>query len=117
MGTVSDYLDAVDSPDRAALERVYAIARDVVPEAVEGTSYALAALLHQGKGLIAAAQGKKFLSCYLFSGAVIGANLDVLAGFKTTTGSIHFSVSKQLPEPAIRHLVQARRNEIDALVR
>lgn len=114
MGTVEDYLDTIAGPDRAALERVYAIAREVVPEAVEGTSYGMAALLYRGKGLVAAVQGKKFLACYPFSGAVVAANLGLLTGFETTTGSIHFSAAKQLPEPVLRQVIAARRDEIEA---
>lgn len=60
MGEVGEYLSTVDGADRAALERVYAIAREIVPEAEEGTSYAMAALLYRGKGLIATVRAKKF---------------------------------------------------------
>ena len=48
MGEVSAYLSTLDGADRDALERVYAIAREVVPEAEEGTSYGMAALLYRG---------------------------------------------------------------------
>jgi uncharacterized protein YdhG (YjbR/CyaY superfamily) len=117
MGTVTTYLDTIEGPDRAALERVYALARGLVPEAEEGTSYAMAALIYRGKGLIAAVRAKTFLSVYPFSGAVIASSLDVLADFETTTGSIHFSVGQQLPDAALRRIVQARRAEIDAKAR
>ncbi|MGA7205306.1 MAG: DUF1801 domain-containing protein [Specibacter sp.] len=111
---VSTYLSTIDGADRDALERVYAIAHELVPEAEEGTSYAMAALLYRGKGLIASVQAKKFLSLYPYSGAVVAANLDVLAGFETTTGSIHYSAEHPLPDAAVRRIVQARRDEIDA---
>lgn len=114
MGTVGTYLSTIEGPDRAALERLYAIALELVPAAEEGTSYAMAALMYRGKGLIAAVQAKKFLSLYPFSGAVVAANLDVLTNFETTTGSIHFSVEHQLPDAAVRRIVQSRRAEIDA---
>lgn len=114
---VSTYLSTLEGADREAVERVYAIAHEVVPEADEGTSYAMAALLYRGKGLIASVQAKKFLAIYPYSGAVIAANLDVLAGFETTTGSIHYSAEHQLPDTAVRRIVQARRDEIDAKLR
>ena len=53
MGEVGAYLSTVEGADRDALQRVYAIAREVVPEAEEGTSYAMPALLYRDKGLIA----------------------------------------------------------------
>ncbi|WP_287929204.1 DUF1801 domain-containing protein [Arthrobacter sp.] len=117
MGTVGTYLSTIEGADRAALERVYAIAGEIVPEAEEGTSYAMAALLYRGKGLVAAVQARKFLSIYPFSGAVIAGNSEVLAGFETTTGSIHFSAEHQLPDAALRRIVEARRTEIDATSR
>jgi len=114
---VSTYLSTVEGADRAALERVYAIARDVVPEAEEGTSYAMAALIYRGKGLIASVRAKKFLSLYPYSGKVVAAHLDLVPNFETTTGSIHYSAEQQLPEDVVRRIVQARRDEIDAKAR
>jgi uncharacterized protein YdhG (YjbR/CyaY superfamily) len=113
MGVISTYLSTIEEDDRAALERVYTIARDVVPEAEEGTSYAMAALIYRGKGLIATARAKNFLALYPYSGAVVTANRDVLEDFETTRGSIHYSAKHQLPESALRRIVQARRAEID----
>jgi uncharacterized protein YdhG (YjbR/CyaY superfamily) len=114
MGAVSTYLNTIEGDDRAALERVYTIAHELVPEAKEGTSYAMAALLYRGKGLVATVRAKKFLAIYPFSGSVIAANLDVLTDFKTTSGSIHYSAEHQLPDTALQRIVQARRAEIDA---
>ena len=117
MGDVGAYLSTVDGADRDALKRVYAIAREVVPEAEEGTSYAMAALLYRGKGLIATVRAKKFLSLYPYSGAVIASVLELLSDFDTTTGSIHYSADHQLPDAVVRRIVEARRAEIDATAR
>lgn len=117
MGEVGEYLSTFEGDDRAALERVYVIARAIVPEAEEGTSYGMAALLYRGKGLVAAVRTKNFLSLYPFSGSVVADNLDALADFETTSGSIHFSAEHQLSDIALRRIVQARRTEIDAKTR
>jgi uncharacterized protein YdhG (YjbR/CyaY superfamily) len=87
MGSISEYLSTVDEVDRAALARVYAVAHEIVPGANEGTSYAMAALIYRGKGLIATVRAKKFLSLYPYSGAVIAANLNMLADFETTSAA------------------------------
>lgn len=113
MGTVSEYLSTLEGADHAALERVYAIASELVPDAQEGTSYGMPALIYRGKGLIAAMRTKKFFSIYPFSGAVVTVNHDVLGDFETTSGSIHFSLDHQLPEDAVRRIVKARLAEID----
>jgi uncharacterized protein YdhG (YjbR/CyaY superfamily) len=114
---VSAYLSTIEDADRAALERVYAIARDIVPEAEEGISYAMAALIYRGKGLIATVRTKKFLALYPYSGAVVAANLGALGDFETTSGSIHYSAEHQIPDATLRRIVQARRAEIDAKAR
>lgn len=117
MGEVGTYLSTVEGADRDALQRVYAIAREVVPEAEEGTSYAMAALVYRDRGLIATVKAKKFLSLYPYSGAVIASVLEALGDFKTTSGSIHYSADHQLPDAIVRRIVEARRAEIDATAR
>lgn len=117
MGEVVAYLSTIDGADREALERVIAIARDVVPEAREGISYAMPALLYRDKGLLATVRTKKFLSLYPYSGAVVASVLDALSDFQTTTGSIHYSAHHQLPDAIVRRIVEARRAEIDAKAR
>ena len=37
VGTIDDYLTDLDAADRAVIDRVYAIAREEVPEAEQGT--------------------------------------------------------------------------------
>ena len=114
MGEVASYLETVEGVDRAALERVYAVAREVVPDAAEGTSYGMAALLHRGKGLVATVRAKSFLSLYPYSGAVIASLGDALGDFETTSGSVHYSADHQIPDDLLRRIIEARRAEIDA---
>ncbi|WP_395657467.1 iron chaperone [Nocardioides sp.] len=117
MAEVGDYLETVEGADRVALERVYTLAREVVPEAVEGTSYGMAALLYRGKGLVATVRTKKFLSLYPYSGNVVAALAADLTGFGTTSGSIHYSADHPLPDDLVRRIVETRRAEIDAKAR
>jgi uncharacterized protein YdhG (YjbR/CyaY superfamily) len=117
VGEVGGYLSTIEGADRDALQRVYAIAREVVPEAEEGISYAMPALLYRGKGLIATVRAKKFLSLYPYSGAVIASVHEALSDFETTIGSIHYSADHQLPDAIVRRIVEARRAEIDATAR
>lgn len=113
-GVVTEYLSTVGGADGAALERVYELARRLVPGAEEGASYGMAALLYRSKGLIATLQTKKFLSLYPFSGAVVASVVDDLPGFETTSGSIHYSAEHPLPEDVLRRIIETRRAEIDA---
>jgi uncharacterized protein YdhG (YjbR/CyaY superfamily) len=117
MGDVADYLATVEEPHRAELARVYAIAAAVVPGAVEGTSYAMAALLYRGKGLIATVRAKKFLSLYPYSGTVLSDLAGDLTDFETTSGSLHYSIEHPVPDDLLRRIVALRRDEIDAKAR
>ena len=79
MGTVDDYLDELDSDDRDAIERVYAVARGEVPEAEQGKGYGMPALVYRGKPLISVMRAKKHIGIYPFSPAAVSA----VAHFKT----------------------------------
>ena len=114
MGEVSDYLDSVDGRTRDVLTHVYSLAREVVPDAEEGRSYGMPALLHRGQGLVATLRTRQHLSLYPFSGTVVAAMAEDLVGFATTKGSVHYSVEQPLPDDVVRRLVRARREEIDA---
>ncbi|SEB42657.1 Uncharacterized conserved protein YdhG, YjbR/CyaY-like superfamily, DUF1801 family [Paramicrobacterium humi] len=114
MGSVAEYLTTMAASDRAALERIYAIAREQVPEAVEGKSYGMPALLYRDKGLIAAMRTRRFLSLYPFSGAVVAELAEALTGFETTSGSVHFSADSPVPDELVRRIVDSRRTEIEA---
>lgn len=116
MGDVEVYLSTVDGADRAALERVYAAAREIVPEAEEGTSYAMAALVYRGEGLIATVRRRNFLSLYPYSGKVIAGVSDALSDFDITSGSVHYSADHELPTAIVYRIVEARRSEIDSKV-
>lgn len=117
MGDVADYLDTIAQPHRTALARVYAVATEVVPEAVEGTSYGMAALVYRSKGLIATVRARKFLSLYPYSGAVLSDLAAELNDFETTSGSLHYSVEHPVPDDLLRRIVTRRRAEIDAKAR
>ena len=114
MGDVADYLATVEEPHRSALARVYAVAAEIVPEAEEGTSYAMSALVYRGKGLIATVRAKKFLSLYPYSGAVLADLAGDLDDFETTSGSLHYSVEHPVPADLLRRIVELRKAEIDA---
>lgn len=56
---ISDYLATLPSEERERILEIYARAREVVPETVEGLSYGMPTLMYKGKGLIAVMSTKK----------------------------------------------------------
>ncbi|RXZ39908.1 iron chaperone [Agromyces binzhouensis] len=114
MGEVAEYVAGLHEPARSAIEGVFFIAREVVPDVEEGRSYGMPALRYAGKPLLAVVEAKTHIGLYPFSPAVIEEAADVLEGFDRRKGTIRFTPEHQLPEEAVRRLVGLRRDEIDA---
>lgn len=53
-------------------------------------------------------------SYYPFSGSVVAALAERLAGWHTTKGSIHVPVARPLPDDLVADMVALRRREIAA---
>jgi uncharacterized protein YdhG (YjbR/CyaY superfamily) len=97
---------------RGALDRVAALARTVVPDAVEGVSYGLPALLVDGRALIGVSHGAHHLAVVPFSPSAIDAVRHALTGFTTSRGVIRFVPDQPLPDDVILRLVHLRLAEI-----
>lgn len=115
MGTVDDYLDGLTPGDRAAVERIYRIARDVAPDAEQGKGYGMPALVLRGKPLISVMRAKQHIGIYPFSPDSVAAVAGSLAGHPgadSDKGTIRFQPEHPLPDDVIRTLVTARRAQI-----
>lgn len=113
MGTIDDYLAELDSDDREAIERVYDIARQLVPDVDQGKGYGMPALVYKGKSLIAVMRTEKHLGLYPFSPDAITAAASELEGFDRDKGTVRFQADTPLPSAAIRTLVMTRKAQID----
>jgi uncharacterized protein YdhG (YjbR/CyaY superfamily) len=117
-GTVGAYLEGLDPADAEVIGHVYAVAREVVPEAEEGTGYGMAALTYRGKPLLAAVRAAKHVGLYPFSGdvvATVAPDVTAVPGASTSKGAVRFAPASPLPDDVVRARVTARRDQIDAL--
>jgi uncharacterized protein YdhG (YjbR/CyaY superfamily) len=112
MGSVDDSLAALPAADRACLQRVIACAREVRPDAQDGVSYGLPALLLGGKPLLGVAATARHLALYPFSPAVIDAVAPALQDFARSRGTIRFTAARPLPDDVVREIVRLRSLEI-----
>jgi uncharacterized protein YdhG (YjbR/CyaY superfamily) len=105
--TVDQYMAAVPAPARAALNKMRAAIRAVVPpDTTETISYGIPAFRRQRVLVWYAAFSDH---CSLFpTAAVIEALQDELQGYSTSKGTIHFPLDKALPIALIKKLVKAR---------
>ncbi len=111
--TVDEYLAAVPPDARAALERLRATIRAVVPDATEVISYQIPTFRHRGS-LVAFAAFQDHCSFFVMSPAVMKAHEKELARYDTSKGTIHFPAEKPLPAALVRKLVKARIAENEA---
>ncbi|WP_194396158.1 iron chaperone [Microbacterium atlanticum] len=116
MGTVDDLLEELDRADRPSIERIYAIAREEVPESEQGSGYGMPALVYRGKPLVSVMRAKKHIGVYPFSPAAVTAVAGALAdhpGIGLEKGTIRFQPEHPLPDEVVRAMVVARKEEID----
>lgn len=117
MGTVDDLIAGLDPADRGAVEQVYALAREAVPDAEQGLGYGMPALVYRGKPLISVMRAKKHIGVYPFSPAAVSAvapSLDGHPGIGLDKGTIRFQPEHPLPDDVVRALVLARKEQIEA---
>ena len=104
---VDEYFGRVPEPARSALNKMREAIRSSVPrEAAETISYGIPAFKHKVVLVWYAAFSDH---CSLFpTASVIEAFKDDLKDFRTSKGTIHFSLDKPLPIPLIKKIVKAR---------
>lgn len=114
MSVIDEYLASLSGREKATIEHMYGVVRQMVPEAAEELSYAMPAFKYKGKGLVAVMSNKNFLSLYPF-GAVDKLGID-LSTFECTSGSIHFSADKPIADNLLREIITARLRQIDGSI-
>jgi uncharacterized protein YdhG (YjbR/CyaY superfamily) len=119
MAQIDDYLAGLDPESAEIVADAYAVARKLLPEAVEGTSYGMPALIYQGSPLLSVMCAKAHIGIYPYSPAVITEVLEHLPpirGLSSAKGTIRLPLDAPVPDVVIRYLVLTRRDEIDAAV-
>jgi len=112
MSAVDDYLKNVEEPQRAELERIRSIVKDLVSEAKEVISYRIPGFTYKGKYLMGYAAFHDHLSIFPTS-EPIEVLAPKLTGYKLSRGTIQFGLDQPLPEALIRELVGIRVEAID----
>jgi uncharacterized protein YdhG (YjbR/CyaY superfamily) len=110
---VENYIASLAEPERSRIAEIYAYARNLVPGAVEGTSYGMPALLYKSKGLIAVMSTKNHIGIYPFGNLAEFAEAAAGAGLETTKGSIHLRDGQRLPDDLLEQLLLRRVTRLD----
>lgn len=99
--------------DHDAIDHVRELARELVPEAVDGVGYGMPALRYRDRPLLSVMPAKHHIGLYPFSPAVVEAVAGRLGGYSFAKGTIRFTADHPLPDELIREIVLLRRDEID----
>lgn len=110
--TFAELIDAADADGAAALREILRLAHAASPEAEEGVSYGVDALLHQGRALIGIGTNAKGYALFPFSGSVMSMVADDLNGWRVTKGSVGFDGAKPLPSAVVERIIGLRLAEI-----
>lgn len=110
---VDVYLATLAESDRARIAEIYARAQAVVPDAVQGTTYGMPALLYKSKGLIAVMSNKNHIGIYPFGALAEIADAATEVGLDITKGSIHLGPGQTLPSDLLEKLLYRRVAKLD----
>jgi uncharacterized protein YdhG (YjbR/CyaY superfamily) len=109
VNTVDDYLKALPENVREVLEKLRKTIKSAAPLAEEMISYGMPAYKYQGM-LVYMAAFKDHCSFFPGSSQIIKL-FDELKPFKTSKGTIQFTVAKPLPAALVKRIVKARVEE------
>ncbi|MBW4061693.1 DUF1801 domain-containing protein [Candidatus Saccharibacteria bacterium] len=114
MSPVETYLANTQPAERAALERICKLARQLIPEPEEARSYGMPAFKYRGKPVVGFLVWTTFMSLYPFSSDAVTRAGSLLDGFEFSKGTVRFTLEKTIPEDALKLIINARLAEITA---
>jgi uncharacterized protein YdhG (YjbR/CyaY superfamily) len=104
---IDDYMAYQPEKVRETLENLRQIIRETAPEAEEVISYGIPAFKYHGM-LVYFAAYKKHCSLFGGNGSLTEEMKEELKDYKTSKGTIQFTVEKPLPDELVRHIVKFR---------
>lgn len=112
MGIIADYLHNTTEPQKSVLKHVSNVIAATCPDANEVITYGMPGYKYKGKYLIAFSAFKDHLSVFPGSAAIAAYAKD-LESFKTSKGTIQFTVDAPLSDELLRKIIKHRTNDID----
>ena len=107
MSVIDDYFATINPAQRAELERIRLIAKEVIPQAEETISYGMPTIKHNGISIIGFDAHKNHIGIYPYSGHVISI-VEELQEYDTTKGAIREDINKLMPKSLIVKIIRER---------
>jgi uncharacterized protein YdhG (YjbR/CyaY superfamily) len=114
--TVDEYLDALPEKVQSALQAVRKAIQATAPDSLELISYGIPAYKYKGKPLVYFAAFKNHCSFFGASKALLQSFKKELEPFKTSAGTIQFTIDKPIPTSLVKTLVKARMKDVEEKV-
>lgn len=99
------YIEALDPPQRKAIQALRAIIMETVPEAEEHFAYQMPAF-KLNKLLVCYAAFKNHYSLFPCSAATLSGFTEELKEYKTSKGTIQFKYDQELPKELIQKIIR-----------
>ncbi len=112
MTVIEDFVGNFAEPQRSVLLQMRRMILTVLPEAEECIYYGIPCFKVAGKGVAGFNAYRMHNSYFPFSGQVFKAMASQVAGFKTTSGALHFSKDECLSQDLVRLLIETRLAQI-----
>jgi uncharacterized protein YdhG (YjbR/CyaY superfamily) len=106
--TIDQYLAALGSDQRVALDRLREAIRAAAPGAEECITYGLPGFRLNGRALVAFGARKGHCSFFPMSDTTIATHMARLKDFETSKGTIRFQPDAPIPTALVRLLVKTR---------
>jgi len=108
---IDDYLASLPEPKRSTLEAVRVSILEILPDAQQCFSYGMPAFKVNGKVLAGFAAFKNHLA-YLPHSSMVFNQIEELAAYKFTPGSLHFAIDEPLPKHIVAKLIEVRKKNL-----
>lgn len=110
MSVIDDYLKKLAPAKRKELERIRAIAKQVVPKAQEAIFYGMPTLKYNGEAFLGFDVHANHIGVYPYGGEEIDLFKDKLSGLKYafSSGAIRVPFAAPIPESLLKEIIQHR---------
>jgi uncharacterized protein YdhG (YjbR/CyaY superfamily) len=108
--TIAEYIDAAPPQAREKLRQLYALLKEVAPDAREAIKWG-SPVFEENRILFSFAAFKAHLN-FMPTGSAMAPFKDELSGHKTGTGTIQIPYDKPMPEPLIRKIAEYRAKDV-----
>lgn len=114
MGDVDDYIASLPpGAERSELSRLHQLINARVPAVGQTTSYGMPCYTYRDVPVAAVVVRKHHIAWYPFSGNVLPALQEQLAGYSCTPGTLRFTAAAALPDGLVAQLIDLRMRHID----